>query len=89
MSTKITVHYDNPADLQLVIQSLGAGVKSWKVARKQTGRYKRAYIDFAAKSDDGRRECSEDLLGKEIHHIRGPSEAEADGDRDAQVPAGY
>ena len=45
MSVKITVSYEEPGELRVVLEQLGPMVRSYKVARRQQGRFKRAYID--------------------------------------------
>lgn len=45
MSVKITVSYEYLGELRAVLERLGPMVKSYKVARRQQGRFKRAYID--------------------------------------------
>ena len=45
MSVKITVSYEYPGELRAVLVQLGPMVRSYKVARRQQGRFKRAYID--------------------------------------------
>lgn len=41
---KITVHYDQPEQLQMLIQLLGDQMLSCRRAKQQTGPHKRAYI---------------------------------------------
>ena len=41
---KITVHYDQPEQLQMLIQLLGDRVLNCRRAKQQTGPHKRAYI---------------------------------------------
>ncbi|MBQ8814112.1 MAG: hypothetical protein IJZ85_06440 [Lachnospiraceae bacterium] len=41
---KLTVHYDHPEQLQMLIQLLGDRVLSCRRAKQQTGSHKRAYI---------------------------------------------
>ena len=41
---KITVHYDRPEQLQMLVQLLGDRVLSCRRAKEQTGPHKRAYI---------------------------------------------
>lgn len=45
VSVKITVSYEYLGELRAVLERLGPMVKSYKVARRQQGRFKRAYID--------------------------------------------
>lgn len=44
MSVKIKVSYQRPQELQTVLKLLNPMVKSCKVAKRQDGAYKRAYI---------------------------------------------
>ena len=44
MSVKIKVSYEDPEELQQVLQLLGSGVKFCKTAPNQKGQYKRAYV---------------------------------------------
>ena len=44
MSVKIKVSYEDPEELQYVLQLLGSGVKFCKTAPDQKGQYKRAYV---------------------------------------------
>ena len=44
MSVKIRVSYTDDAELAGVIRLLSPVVKSWKVAKRQEGAYKNAYI---------------------------------------------
>ena len=45
VSVKITVSYEYLGELRAVLERLGPMVRSYKVARRQQGRFKRAYID--------------------------------------------
>ena len=45
VSVKIPVSYEEPGELRAVLVQLGPMVRSYKVARRQQGRFKRAYID--------------------------------------------
>ena len=44
MSVKIRVSYTDDEELAEVIRLLSPSVKSWKVAKRQEGAYKNAYI---------------------------------------------
>lgn len=44
MSIKLKVSYQKPQELQTVLRLLHPVIKSWKVAKKQEGQYKKAYI---------------------------------------------
>lgn len=44
MSVKIRVSYTDEEELAGVIRLLSPAVKSWKVAKRQEGAYKNAYI---------------------------------------------
>ena len=44
-SIKITLSYERPEELREALERLGPMVRSYKVARRQQGRFKRAYID--------------------------------------------
>lgn len=46
MSVKIKVSYEQPEELQQILDSLSKGVKNVKMPRQQAGKYKKAYIDF-------------------------------------------
>ena len=46
MSVKIRVSYEQPEELQQVLDLLGKGVEDVRTPRQQAGRYKKAYIDF-------------------------------------------
>ena len=46
MSVKIKVSYEQPEELQQILDKLGQGVKHVKLSRQQAGQYKKAYIDF-------------------------------------------
>lgn len=44
MSIKITVSYEELGELRAVLEQLGPMVRSYKVARRQRGKFKKAYI---------------------------------------------
>lgn len=44
MSIQIRISYQQPQELKEVLRLLAPAVKSCKVARKQEGQYKRAYV---------------------------------------------
>ena len=46
MAVKIKVSYEHPEELQHILRKLQPDVRSWKVARRQEGRFKRAYIEL-------------------------------------------
>lgn len=46
MSVKIRVSYTDDEEITGVIRLLSPAVKSWKVAKRQKGQYKLAYIDM-------------------------------------------
>lgn len=46
MSVKIKVSYERPEELRRVLAKLAPDVKFWKVAGRQEGRFKRAYIEL-------------------------------------------
>ena len=46
MSVKIKVSYEHPEELQRILKKLAPDVKSWKVASRQDGRFKRAYVEL-------------------------------------------
>lgn len=43
---KIKVSYERSEELQKVLERLRPDVKSWKVAKNQEGRFKKAYIEL-------------------------------------------
>lgn len=45
MSVKIKVSYQKEQELQAILQLLGPVIKSYKIADRQQGIYKRAYIE--------------------------------------------
>lgn len=46
MSVKIRVSYEQPEELQQVLDMLGKGTEDVRKPRQQAGRYQKAYIDF-------------------------------------------
>ena len=44
MSVKIRVSYENPQELQAVLEQLAPMVQSHKISKRQEGQYKKAYI---------------------------------------------
>lgn len=43
---KIKVSYERPEELQHILRKLQPDVRSWKVAGRQQGKFKRAYIEM-------------------------------------------
>ncbi len=41
---KLKVSYEQPQELEAVLKLLHPKLKSWKLARQQEGRYKKAYV---------------------------------------------
>lgn len=48
MSAKVTISYEQPGELRAVLEQLGPMVRSYKVAKRQRGRFKKAYADLDA-----------------------------------------
>ena len=48
MSTKVTISYEQPGELRAILEQLGPMVRSYKVAKRQRGRFKKAYADLDA-----------------------------------------
>lgn len=46
---RIKVSYERPEELAHLLAKLHPEVKQWKAAGKQTGRFKRAYIEIKAR----------------------------------------
>lgn len=46
MSVKIKVSYERPEELREILGLLQPKVKRWKVAGKQEGRFRKAYIEI-------------------------------------------
>lgn len=46
MSVQIKVSYERPEELKAILEKLKPEVKSWKVAKRQEGRFLRAYIEM-------------------------------------------
>lgn len=46
MSVKIKISYNTEEELAGVIRLLSPVIKSWKVAKKQEGAYKKAYAEL-------------------------------------------
>ncbi len=46
MSVKIKVSYTEDEELCNVLKRLSPDVRACKIAKKQTGKYKRAYVDL-------------------------------------------
>ena len=46
MSIRLKVSYEEPEELRHLLERLRPDVKSWKVARNQEGRFKKAYIEM-------------------------------------------
>lgn len=44
MTVKARFSYERTEDLKKVLEQLGPMVRTYKVARKQQGRYKKAYV---------------------------------------------
>lgn len=47
MSVKIRISYNTDEELTRVIRLLSPCVKSYKVSKKQKGKFKNAYIEFS------------------------------------------
>ena len=45
MSVRIKVSYEHQEELEWIMQKLAPDVKHWKVARRQDGRFKKAYAE--------------------------------------------
>lgn len=43
---KIRVSYEHPEELRKVLERLRPDVKSWKAAKNQEGRFRKAYIEM-------------------------------------------
>ena len=50
MSVKIRVSYENPQELQEVLEQLAPMFRSYKVSKRQEGQYKKAYIILQSNS---------------------------------------
>lgn len=48
MSAKVTISYERMEELRAVLDRLGPMVRSYKVAKMQRGRFKKAYADLDA-----------------------------------------
>lgn len=48
MSAKVTISYERTEELRAVLDRLGPMVRSYKVAKMQRGRFKKAYADLDA-----------------------------------------
>lgn len=46
MSVKIKISSEHPEELQRILAKLAPDVKRWKVARRQEGRFKNAYVEI-------------------------------------------
>ena len=46
MSVRIKVSYTTDEELCDVLKRLSPDVRAYKIAKKQTGKYKRAYVDL-------------------------------------------
>lgn len=45
---KLRISYENQQELKKVLEKLGLDAKNIKIARKQEGKYKRAYVELEA-----------------------------------------
>lgn len=55
MSVKIKVSYTEDEELCNVLKRLSPDVRACKIAKKQTGKYKRAYVDLRAEKSNEQR----------------------------------
>lgn len=46
MSIRIRISYEHPEELERILQKLAPDVKAWKIARRQDGRFKNAYVEI-------------------------------------------
>lgn len=46
VSAKVTISYERTEELRAVLDRLGPMVRSYKVAKRRRGRFKRAYADL-------------------------------------------
>lgn len=54
MSVKIKVSYTEDEELCNVLKRLSPDVRACKIAKKQTGKYKRAFVDLGAENQTNR-----------------------------------
>lgn len=57
MSVKIRVSYQRPQELQTVLKLLNPLVKSCKVAKRQDGAYRKAYITLTWLDEENVKVC--------------------------------
>lgn len=55
MSVRIKVSYTEDEELCNVLKRLSPDVRACKIAKKQAGRYKRAYVDLRAEKSNEQR----------------------------------
>lgn len=55
MSVRIKVSYTQDEELCDVLKRLSPDVRAYKTAKKQTGKYKRAYVDLRAEKTNEQR----------------------------------
>ncbi len=64
MSVRIKVSYTTDEELCDVLKRLSPDVRAYKIAKKQTGKYKRAYVDLRAEKSNEQRANHGGTAGK-------------------------